>query len=54
MVPNFVPKLRSGEWSDIGERAHMEDTHICIGDLAERFGCSKLLDGEAVSFFGVS
>ncbi|PKI64709.1 hypothetical protein CRG98_014925 [Punica granatum] len=31
----------------------MEDTHICIVDLAERFGCNKLLDGEAVSFFGV-
>ncbi|KAK4793047.1 hypothetical protein SAY86_023482 [Trapa natans] len=50
---NFVPKLRSGDWSDIGGRNYMEDTHICIGDLAEKFGCSKLLDGEAVSFFGV-
>ncbi|RZB65437.1 probable protein phosphatase 2C 27 isoform X2 [Glycine soja] len=30
---NFVPALRSGEWSDIGERPYMEDTHICIGDL---------------------
>ncbi|KAK4762035.1 hypothetical protein SAY87_029919 [Trapa incisa] len=50
---NFVPKLRSGDWSDIGGRTYMEDTHICIDDLAERFGCSKLLDGEAVSFFGV-
>ncbi|OWM72857.1 hypothetical protein CDL15_Pgr021163 [Punica granatum] len=35
-APNFVPKLRSGEWSDIGDRPHMEDTHICIVDLAER------------------
>jgi protein phosphatase 2C family protein 2/3 len=35
---NFVPSLRSGEWSDIGCRPSMEDTHICIGDLAKKFG----------------
>ncbi|KAM1155073.1 hypothetical protein EV1_025779 [Malus domestica] len=49
---NFVPALRSGEWSDIGGRTHMEDTHICIGDLAKQFGYN-LLDGEAISFYGV-
>ncbi|XP_024023385.1 probable protein phosphatase 2C 27 [Morus notabilis] len=49
---NFVPVLRSGEWSDIGGRSHMEDTHICINDLAEKFG-SNVLDKEAVSFYGV-
>ena len=32
---NFVPTLRSGECSDIGDRPSMEDTHICIGDLAK-------------------
>ena len=50
---NFVPTLRSGEWSDIGDRTSMEDTHICIGDLAEKFGNNELYK-EAISFFGVS
>ncbi|XP_027364379.1 probable protein phosphatase 2C 27 [Abrus precatorius] len=49
---NFVPALRSGEWSDIGKRPHMEDTHICIGDLAKKFN-SNVLSEEAVSFYGV-
>ncbi|MED6222507.1 hypothetical protein PIB30_065111 [Stylosanthes scabra] len=32
----------------------MEDTHICIGDLAKRFGYNNnLLSQEAVSFYGV-
>ncbi|XP_009358521.2 probable protein phosphatase 2C 27 [Pyrus x bretschneideri] len=49
---NFVPALRSGEWSDIGGRTHMEDTHLCIGDLAKKFGYN-LLSEEAISFYGV-
>ncbi|KAJ1440089.1 hypothetical protein SESBI_02326 [Sesbania bispinosa] len=49
---NFVPALRSGEWSDIGERPYMEDTHICIEDLAKKFNYNKLPE-EAVSFYGV-
>jgi len=49
---NFVPTLRSGEWCDIGERPSMEDTHICIGDLAKKFG-NNVLSEEAVSFYGV-
>ncbi|KOM32943.1 hypothetical protein LR48_Vigan01g249900 [Vigna angularis] len=49
---NFVPTLRSGEWSDIGERPSMEDTHICIGDLAKKFGNNELSE-EAISFYGV-
>ncbi|CAK8563515.1 unnamed protein product [Lathyrus sativus] len=49
---NFVPALRSGEWSDIGGRPYMEDTHICIGDLAKKFGYNDVCD-EAVSFYGV-
>ncbi|THG21592.1 hypothetical protein TEA_019605 [Camellia sinensis var. sinensis] len=52
-LSNFIPTLRSGEWSDIGDRLHMEDTHICITDLAQNFGCN-LLGEEAVSFYGVS
>ncbi|KAK9141791.1 hypothetical protein Syun_011191 [Stephania yunnanensis] len=51
-LANFVPILRSGEWSDIGSRNYMEDTHICIADLAKKFG-HQCLDGETVSFFGV-
>ncbi|KAF3782785.1 putative protein phosphatase 2C 54 [Nymphaea thermarum] len=34
----FIPAIRSGEWSDIGKRVQMEDTHICIADLAKKFG----------------
>ncbi|KAG2398834.1 protein phosphatase 2C 27 [Vigna angularis] len=49
---NLTPALRSGEWSDIGERPYMEDTHICIGDLAKKFNYNAL-PGEAVSFYGV-
>lgn len=50
---NFVPVLRSGDWSHIGTRPYMEDTHVCISDLAEKFGFN-LLNQEAVSFYGVS
>ncbi|KAF3961063.1 hypothetical protein CMV_014277 [Castanea mollissima] len=49
---NFVPSLRSGEWSDIGGRDYMEDTHICIGDLAKKFGINSYSD-EVISFYGV-
>lgn len=49
---NFIPMLRSGEWSDIGHRPYMEDTHICIPDLARSFN-SKLIGDESVSFYGV-
>ncbi|KAJ0942160.1 putative protein-serine/threonine phosphatase transcription factor DBP family [Helianthus annuus] len=49
---NFIPILRSGEWSDIGQRPYMEDTHICIPDLARNFS-NKLLGEEAISFYGV-
>lgn len=48
---NVFPALRSGEWSDIGERSYMEDTSICIGDLAKQYGYNL---SEAVSFYGVS
>lgn len=50
---NFVPALRSGEWSDIGGRSAMEDTHVCIKDLAKNYGYDSLGE-EAISFFGVS
>lgn len=52
LVSNFVPALRSGEWSDIGSRPYMEDTHVCITDLARSFGYN-LLREEAISFYGV-
>lgn len=50
---DFIPALRSGVWSHIGGRDHMEDTHICIGDLAKKFG-SSLPSDEVISFYGVS
>ncbi|KAF5789272.1 putative protein-serine/threonine phosphatase transcription factor DBP family [Helianthus annuus] len=49
---NFIPTLRSGEWSDIGHRSYMEDTHICIPDLARTFN-NKYIGEETVSFYGV-
>nr|GME20953.1 probable protein phosphatase 2C 27 [Ipomoea batatas] len=52
IMNNFLPALRSGEWSDIGGRHDMEDTHICITDLAKSFG-DGILGEEAVSFYGV-
>lgn len=53
MLNNFLPTLRSGEWSDIGGRSHMEDTHVCIPDLAMNFGYAARGE-EAMSFYGVS
>ncbi|KAE9601760.1 hypothetical protein Lal_00041027 [Lupinus albus] len=49
---SFVPVLRSGEWSDIGGRPYMEDTHVSIGDLAKKFGYNMLCE-ETVSLYGV-
>lgn len=49
---NFVPFIRSGEWSDIGGRDYMEDAHVCISDLAKNFGYSSV-DDEVISFYGV-
>ncbi|KAK4479502.1 hypothetical protein RD792_015017 [Penstemon davidsonii] len=52
MLNTFLPDLRSGEWSDIGGRSYMEDTHICIPDLATNFGYT-VCGEEAISFYGV-
>jgi len=49
---NFVPFIRSGEWSDIGGRDYMEDAHVCISDMAKNFGY-KAADDEVISFYGV-
>lgn len=53
LLSEFIPALRSGEWSDIGHRSYMEDTHICIADLAKNFGYNPFGE-EAISFYGVS
>ncbi|KAG8495687.1 hypothetical protein CXB51_013533 [Gossypium anomalum] len=52
LLINFIPTLRSGEWSDIGGRPYMEDTHVCIADLAKNFG-RNLMSEDTVSFYGV-
>ncbi|KAA3490641.1 putative protein phosphatase 2C 27 [Gossypium australe] len=52
LLTNFIPTLRSGEWSDIGGRSYMEDTHVCIADLAKNFG-RNLMSEDTVSFYGV-
>ncbi|KAG8072779.1 hypothetical protein GUJ93_ZPchr0006g45797 [Zizania palustris] len=49
---NFVPVIRSGDWSDIGGRDYMEDAHVCISDLAKNFG-HNTVDDEIISFYGV-
>ncbi|CAM0913078.1 unnamed protein product [Alopecurus aequalis] len=49
---NFLPIVRSGGWSDIGSRQYMEDTHVCIADLAKSFGYPTA-DKEVVSLYGV-
>lgn len=51
-LSNFVPVIRSGDWSDIGGRDYMEDAHVCIPDLAKNFGCNTV-DDEIISFYGV-
>ncbi|PHT31592.1 putative protein phosphatase 2C 54 [Capsicum baccatum] len=48
----FLPTLRSGVWSDIGGCRDMEDTQICIADMAKNFGHS-IRGEESISFYGV-
>ncbi|KAF3624219.1 hypothetical protein FXO38_30369 [Capsicum annuum] len=48
----FLPTLRSGVWSDIGGCCDMEDTQICIADMAKNFGHS-IRGEESISFYGV-
>ncbi|XP_078157920.1 putative protein phosphatase 2C 27 isoform X2 [Carex rostrata] len=50
-VTSFEPIIRSGEWSDIGGRRYMEDTHVCISDLAKNYGYNSI--EETISFYGV-
>ncbi|XP_026454687.1 probable protein phosphatase 2C 27 [Papaver somniferum] len=52
-LPKFIPVIRSGECSDIGGRQYMEDTSVCISDLAQKFGCNSFDGEEPISFFGV-
>uniref|UniRef100_A0A1D1YN08 protein-serine/threonine phosphatase n=1 Tax=Anthurium amnicola TaxID=1678845 RepID=A0A1D1YN08_9ARAE len=49
---NFFPMIRCGAWSHEGSRKSMEDTHVCIADLAMEFGCTSLYES-TVSFYGV-
>lgn len=52
-ITSFEPKIRSGEWSDIGSRQYMEDTHVCISDLAKNYGYNSIME-ETISFYGVT
>jgi protein phosphatase PTC2/3 len=51
-LSNFVPFIRSGDWSDIGCRDYMEDAHVCISDLAKSYGCNSV-DDKVIYFYGV-
>uniref|UniRef100_A0A1D1ZKF0 protein-serine/threonine phosphatase n=1 Tax=Anthurium amnicola TaxID=1678845 RepID=A0A1D1ZKF0_9ARAE len=35
---HFLPVFRSGSWSEIGPKPHMEDEHSCIDNLLEHLG----------------
>eukprot|EP01018_Ginkgo_biloba_P003850 Gb_36566 [translate_table: standard] len=48
----FMPVLRAGCWADIGDRQCMEDTHVCINDFADKFGCAPFGEGPG-GFYGV-
>lgn len=48
----FVPTIRSGSSTDIGQRKYMEDEHICVDDLSKHLGL--LLEGlQPNAFYGV-
>ncbi|PHT42131.1 putative protein phosphatase 2C 54 [Capsicum baccatum] len=49
---SLIDDVSSGEWSDIGGRRDIEDTHICIADMAKNFGHS-IRGEESISFYGV-
>ncbi|XP_010526197.1 PREDICTED: probable protein phosphatase 2C 22 [Tarenaya hassleriana] len=48
----FVPFLRSGAWSDIGSRPHMEDVYLCIDNFTGDYGLENSEDGPS-AFYGV-
>ncbi|KAF7070820.1 hypothetical protein CFC21_095077 [Triticum aestivum] len=48
----FVPKIRSGSFADIGPRRYMEDEHIRIDNLSGHLG-SLLLCPSPNAFYGV-
>lgn len=51
-ILQFVPRIRSGSFADIGPRRYMEDEHICIDDLSSHLGpCFKFPKPGA--FYGV-
>lgn len=41
----FVPVMRSGAWSDIGNRSSMEDAYLCVDDLMDSYGLKNPGDG---------
>ncbi|KAM7278508.1 hypothetical protein ACFE04_005642 [Oxalis oulophora] len=51
-VVKFLPKIRSGSYSDIGPRRSMDDEHIMIDDLAAHLG-SLFKCPVPTSFYGV-
>jgi protein phosphatase PTC2/3 len=51
-IATFEPRIRSGEYSDIGRREYMEDAHVCISDLTKNYGYNSITGG-TISFYGV-
>ncbi|KAI4316279.1 hypothetical protein L6164_024274 [Bauhinia variegata] len=48
----FLPKLRSGAWADIGYRSSMEDVYVCVDDFMQDYGLKNHVDGPS-AFYGV-
>lgn len=52
LTEEFLPFIRSGGWTDIGQRNLMEDAHVCIDDLVKHLG--ELVIGESTgAYYGV-
>lgn len=49
---DFIPKLRSGGYADIGFRPSMEDVYVCVDNLMQDHGLKKHIDGPS-AFYGV-
>ena len=48
----FLPKLRSGAWTDIGFRSSMEDVYVCVDNFVQDYGLKNHIDGPC-AFYGV-
>ncbi|KAK8948478.1 putative protein phosphatase 2C 57 [Platanthera zijinensis] len=50
--PEYIPVVRSGAWTDIGNRKNMEDTFFCCDDFADEYDFKNTGNGPS-AFYGV-